>query len=338
MLGSEILDVALGMVCIYLLLSLVASGVREAVETVVKARAVHLERGIREMLEDPDGTGFAQQVYSHPYVSSLFRNGYRSVVKRRMGHDMPTYIPARSFATALIDVVVRGGVSDAANDAVKDAVPGQRATSATATPALTVAALRNALPTIGNARLERVFALALDDAGDDMAKVQQHLEQWFNETMDRVSGWYRRRTQVGLLAIALAIALGMNVDSVALANHLWSSKSARAVLVAEAEALARDSVLVSARIDSGGRAALLQQDTQLLERLDLPIGWPSKTTTPWPIKLFGLLVTVFAISLGAPFWFDALKRIMVIRSTIKPGSADASAKGETSQGASTART
>jgi hypothetical protein len=32
----------------------------------------------------------------------------------------------------------------------------------------------------------------------------------------------------------------------------------------------------------------------------------------------GLAITVFAISLGAPFWFDMLNKIMVIRSTVKP--------------------
>jgi hypothetical protein len=36
------------------------------------------------------------------------------------------------------------------------------------------------------------------------------------------------------------------------------------------------------------------------------------------VKILGLLVTVLAISLGAPFWFDLLNRLVNLRSTGKP--------------------
>jgi hypothetical protein len=35
-------------------------------------------------------------------------------------------------------------------------------------------------------------------------------------------------------------------------------------------------------------------------------------------KLIGLLLTMMAISFGAPFWFDMLNRVTVIRSALKP--------------------
>lgn len=37
----------------------------------------------------------------------------------------------------------------------------------------------------------------------------------------------------------------------------------------------------------------------------------------WITKFFGLILTVFAASLGAPFWFDILNKIISIRSTGK---------------------
>jgi hypothetical protein len=63
--------------------------------------------------------------------------------------------------------------------------------------------------------------------------------------------------------------------------------------------------------------------------LGLPIGWSrdAPITDPrafprapgdWLLKLLGILLTGFAISQGAPFWFDLLNRFMVVRSTIKP--------------------
>jgi hypothetical protein len=76
MLGSQILEVAVGLVLVYLVLSLVASSVREGIESFLKSRAVQLERGIREMLHDPDGRGFAQRVFEHPLIFGLYRGGY----------------------------------------------------------------------------------------------------------------------------------------------------------------------------------------------------------------------------------------------------------------------
>jgi hypothetical protein len=122
MLGWEILDVALGLVFIYLLLSLIASAVREAAEMVIKARAVHLERGIREMLQDPTGAEWACKIYTHPYVSSLFKDTYNRKRTRWVGWNLPTYIPA-----ALVDTVVRGEVPDDASTATcGDAPNGAR--------------------------------------------------------------------------------------------------------------------------------------------------------------------------------------------------------------------
>jgi hypothetical protein len=43
-----------------------------------------------------------------------------------------------------------------------------------------------------------------------------------------------------------------------------------------------------------------------------------QTTADWLTKILGLLLTAFAISLGAPFWFDVLNKIIVVRSTVKP--------------------
>lgn len=358
MFGSEILDVALGMAFIFLLLSLIASGVREAIESFVKGRAVFLERGIREMLGDKNGTELASMIYNHPHISSLFKDGYHPENKRIRGGSMPTYIPARSFAVALIDTIVRGPVTEKAVVVTtadggalsgKGAEPGsvrdvrvfKAGTIASKSPLtnhITVGDVRENLQHLVSERLQRVLILALDDAGDDIAKVQANVETWFNETMDRVSGWYRRRTQLWLFIIAAVMVFALDIDTVALTDHLWSSQSVRTTVAARAEAFANDpSVLLMAGGDTAKANAhaqsTLKRQLNELRALELPIGWHTSNES-FLVQLFGLLVTVFAISLGAPFWFDALKRIMVIRSTVKPKSANATAKSEASQGAS----
>src|SRR5262245_36278910 len=108
MLGLEVLEVAIGLGFLYLLLSLMASAIREGVESVLKTRAVHLERGIRALLDDSDGQGLARHFYEHPLISALYLGRFAPDAKRRTGGALPTYIPARSFAVALMDLVVHG--------------------------------------------------------------------------------------------------------------------------------------------------------------------------------------------------------------------------------------
>jgi hypothetical protein len=67
------------------------------------------------------------------------------------------------------------------------------------------------------------------------------------------------------------------------------------------------------------REALARLDT-----LGLPILWQGVRPMPGVIlaymgnSLLGWIVTALAVSLGAPFWFDMLNKIMVVRATVKP--------------------
>src|SRR6185436_2185893 len=94
-----------------LLLSLICSAVNEIIEAWLKKRASYLEQGIRELLDDPSGNGLARKLYSHPLIKGLFRGPYiPSQIKKSGGYasrsDLPSYIPARNFALALMDVVL----------------------------------------------------------------------------------------------------------------------------------------------------------------------------------------------------------------------------------------
>src|SRR5215471_105302 len=109
MFNSTILDVAIGMIFVYLLLSLMCSAANEVIELHLKNRAVDLERGIRELLNDRSRTaGIVKAVYDHPLISGLFEKTYESGrlswFRRLLGHvNLPSYIPARNFALALMD-------------------------------------------------------------------------------------------------------------------------------------------------------------------------------------------------------------------------------------------
>jgi len=74
--------------------------------------------------------------------------------------------------------------------------------------------------------------------------------------------------------------------------------------------------------DSTFRLAEAKRANDELNALDLPIGIERYSLPRRPadwVRMFGgILITAFAVTLGAPFWFDALNKMMVIRSTVKP--------------------
>ncbi len=331
MFGLQTLDVAIGLILVYLLLSLVASAFREGIEAVVKSRAVHLERGIRAIFDDPEGTGITTQFYRHPLVYSLFQQPYVPVPKRFRGGNLPAYIPARNFAVAVMDMAVRRPL---------DPVLAEAYGALQTQPPLTIDGLRAAVTRIDSPFVRRALRAAIDSAQGDVNRVQANLEAWYDSAMDRVSGWYKRRTQWILLAIGLASTVIVDVDTVRIAQHLYASPQSRAAAVALAAVVSRDSTFSGRSGAPADSVAALAREQ--LASLDLPIGWKGVNLRSasavgqhvWS-SLIGWIITALAISLGAPFWFDMLNKIMVVRSTVKPsekspeeGSEDRQPKGK----------
>ncbi|HYH83782.1 MAG TPA: hypothetical protein VEX86_28580 [Longimicrobium sp.] len=336
MFGSVILDVAIGLILVYLLMSLLCSTIREGLEGWLRTRSVHLERGIRELLHDPAGTTLVSDVYNHPLVQSLYKGEYDPLqIRTRKKKDgtvehhavparghLPSYIPSANFALALLDVVARGPSS---------ADPGTADGSA---PVLTLAGIRARVGGIQNPPVQRALLAAIDTANGDLTRAQKNVEAWFDSSMDRVSGWYKRRTQLVLFLIGLVVAVLLNVDSFGIAQFLYRDKPARDALVAQAAAVSQDTSFIT-------QPRSVERIHASIEGLRLPIGWardpagqlhrvsPTGRTVrrdeswiKWIADLLGAsggwLMTAFAVSFGAPFWFDVLNKVMVIRSTVKP--------------------
>ncbi|MDR5741406.1 hypothetical protein [Caballeronia sp. LZ016] len=314
MFNSAILEVAIGIVFIYMLLSLMCTALREGLEGLLKTRASYLENGIRELLFDLKGENLAKAFYEHPLVFSLFAGEYASPAPGKIagaltrGKSLPSYIPARNFAAALMDIVARGS--------------GRALVS---TETVTVAGIRGQLALMDNPAVQRAVLAALDTAHDDLDKARKNLERWYDSAMDRVSGRYRRSTQWVLFWIGLVMSVGFNVDTLTLADYLYRNETQRGAIVAQAGSIARD---------ASGLPVNFKDVKEQIDELRLPIGWDfvfnekarqsGTRTNLWNeyhayfTKPLGWLLTAFAITLGAPFWFDVLNRIMVVRSTVKP--------------------
>jgi hypothetical protein len=168
---------------------------------------------------------------------------------------------------------------------------------------------------------------------------RKNIELWFHDAMNRVSGWYKRWTQHVLLVLATLVVLISNADTVMLAQRLSQDNALRASLVAAAPEAAK--AAPSPGISNSGSSetlpltedARIQLVVEKARSLQLPIGWSLDPSDPgyfhppeislqfasWVLyKLFGLLVTIFAVSLGAPFWFDMLSKVVNVRSAGTP--------------------
>jgi len=324
MAGLEIVDVALGLTLVYLLLASICSLLRERFEAVLKTRAVNLERGIREMLQDTDGTGLAKQLYDHPLIDGLFQGNYDpALIVRKTGlmpsrTALPSYIPARNFAVALLDVVGR-----------QPAYASGAAAEAIATGPLSLDLIRNAAVLLDNATVQRMMLSAIDTSKGELDRAQANLEAWFNSAMDRLSGQYRRRSQLWILILSLIVSVAVNANTLTIIERLSADPALRQTLVEQAQQ-------TTASADAGSPASQLNE-------MGLPLGWAEGWPGPggnpqakvpdagagwgwlWYYLLhpiIGLLLTAFAVSLGAPFWFDALNKFIAMRSTFKPGQPD----------------
>jgi len=316
MFDSAILDTVIGVVFVLVLFSTVCAAVRESIESILKTRSSYLEYGIRELLNDMSDKGLVRELYSHPLVSGLFADQYKPAVatsrtvcdwKRR---NLPSYIPAKNFAAALLDVAMRGQLvkPDSAGNP-----PGTGTSTGAQTGRIKFEDIRSSVSNIENEKVERVVLSALDRAEGDINHAVANLEAWFDSGMDRVSGWYKRLSSRIIFVIALVLAVSLNIDLIHVSRELYHHQEQRAILVAYAQSSATEPVFVKNRSNA----------FDLLTGQTFPVGWNVKTVEQaWDAtdseKVFGWLFTAFAAILGAPFWFDVLNKFMVIRATVKP--------------------
>jgi len=150
-----------------------------------------------------------------------------------------------------------------------------------------------------------------------------------------------------LLVIGVILSVAINADSITIGNVLWHNGPLRDSVVAAAEEIAKENVLAPPVSSTGvvtptpvfsgslglTGLPLIQQVITETKNLQLPLGWNQNpldgasdpTIVPnnfpdWLLKILGLLATTIAISLGAPFWFDLLNKIVNIRTALKPPS------------------
>lgn len=308
--GFPVLDVVIGLAFLYLLFALSCTTLNEVIAGVFDRRAKMLRGAIDHLLGD---TKLADAVYQHPAIVSLAKPNGKAGAK-------PSYIPGDRFATVLTDRLTgQSPVTDAA--ALRAGIATQ--------------------PAAVSQQLQVLFDLAKGNADDFRARVAE----WYEQSMDRVSGWYKRSVQRQTYVMAIALVVLMNLDSIALFNRLWSDSAFRTAVVEQAKARVEATGTAEVPVmeytegdkpEAGtpvqtGAASLTDSERDLLASLGgwkqdwqrlaaarvlkgdgvgVSVSWLGQTITA---HLLGWLITILAISLGAPFWFDVLNRFMNLR-------------------------
>src|SRR4029078_872455 len=81
---------------------------------------------------------------------------------------------------------------------------------------------------------ERRILARLDEARGDIDAFRHNLEAWFDDTMARVSGWYKRKTQIILPVIGGVVALASNTKNLTMGERLWKDPAVRGAVVGQA--------------------------------------------------------------------------------------------------------
>jgi hypothetical protein len=449
MFGSETIEIALGLVFFYLLLSLLVTTINEIIASALELRGSSLELVIKQML----GNIYKNKFYSHPSIKQT--SGKRMFSKfRKREERRPSYMQASNFAQIVVEIIAQEleterqkGIrsqnrlhehedenrDQSRSNAKREAQPKDYDFS-TMDLSQVKAALkelkependtidRRQRPPQDNKKVTRakertisfgdasgtnlvnlketINGMGFDEetksmllslaakASGDIEVFKRRVEEWFDATMQRLSGWYTRKLKRITFGVAFGIAILFNADTFFIVQKLSHDSDARKQLVASATQYAKDmepffnkatantgapsesktpNLLPSSPVEkkvgdslpeektpSGDgqlvssetttpikpgdsvvlariRNLALRADTLINEDIQyasqtLGLGWSAynKPTNPaycvsksaficWSKRFLGWLLTALAISLGAPFWFDLLKKVISIR-------------------------
>ena len=195
---------------------------------------------------------------------------------------LPSYLPTHSFALALMDQVTQGNLKDPSS---------QGSAPAAAAP---IQQMRMMAEGIQNQQVRTAVIHAIDTAEGDLDAARANLEHWFDSAMDRVSGWYKRRSQRIIFALGLLTALALNVNTITIAQSLSTSATLRQAVTAAAAQREQQCIAAENCADSSLTGAVAE-----LDWTNLPVGRTGAAT---------------AVVLGLPLTLASLRRHLMQQS------------------------
>ncbi|HNP47447.1 MAG TPA: hypothetical protein PKK99_00230 [Bacteroidia bacterium] len=329
-----VVDVAISMVFVYLLFSILVSAISELLQHWTRERGYFLYDSLYKIFADRHNLNYALLLYGHPIIDS----------KKQGGKKYPSYIQSKAFAEALIDLIAQPALAGAIQQQNGQLFIAQLANADIRKPTNVHADFLEAVKGMNNSNL-RILLASLAAQSESYEKLKENIILWYDDYMDTVSGWYKRKIIRRTQYIGLLVAFIFHVDTIFLVDKFWSNEILRSsvVLAAEKEVsnpeLMREySVLRDSAIDKENNAFKnINEIKKISEQLALPIGMKqyeirlaNKSTCNKLLELFlimiGCTLTGFALAYGADYWFNILGKLINVRSAVKPPSGDPSKK------------
>ena len=246
MIDNIALDVVIGLVFIFLIYSLLATTINEGIAANLNLRGKKLEHAIKRMLDDGIHTehtfwtvlfdllksivfgiwnviryfrftrpktkeikdmNFVELFYNEPLIKYL---GEHKLTKR------PSYISSDFFAKAVLKILFEKGKSPEEKTCIEGLNEAQK-----------IQYIKRGIENLEQINETRtLFLTMIDNSNYELEKFHKKLEGWFEETMNRASGWYKKQSQIITLIIGFAIAVMFNVDTIEIVGHLSKDKDA----------------------------------------------------------------------------------------------------------------
>ena len=229
--------------------------------------------------------------------------------------SLPSYIPARSFAEAVVDLVVPTAGGQTTMNTIMQSV--------------------NALPGGPMSTLKSSLQALAKSADNDISVFRSSVEAWYDDHMDRVSGWYKRYVAKITLVVGAILVLLLNINTLTIGRTLYTDSTVNTAV----SAVAARSTSCPPSQDPQACLANLQEQLSGAAQAGLPIGWgtvrdcvPAGTSCNWldqrgifsrhggspgqaALVLIGFLLTIVALVPGARFWFGLLSKLGSMRTT-----------------------
>ncbi|HEV3092463.1 MAG TPA: hypothetical protein VGX91_13560 [Candidatus Cybelea sp.] len=323
---SNILNTLIILVALYAGGASACSFINEAIAGALQLRGSTLYRGLVDLL--CGAREMVDELYKHPLVypgnadeTPKYNLSNRLWAFLGAENNWPSYLDARNFSVAFWQTLQRRlGTNAEATVANAANTPQQIVEDLQAR----VSGIDPSIPGIGP--LKQTLAAMLASAGNDYQQLLKLTDEWFNHQMDRISGWYRRTSQWILLAFALALSFGLNVDTIHIVRF-FNTETALATgvgadiskaYVAQEKAAAASATAAPSSAPGEEQAATAVAAARVVDQELSKDNFPSAVIANpggnrlW-LPILGELITAIAFAMGAPFWFDLLGTFMNVR-------------------------
>ncbi len=341
---DAILEVAIGLVMTWLVISVVTMEIQSWLTQALNTRAKYLEASLLAMFRNEQV--LVDQFYNHPAIKEL------GTFDRKGNYKKPTYIPKDVFARVTMQLLM------STNEQSAFVAPQEISLDAMASSVKQVQSLSPDLKELMDhlfPGVENVIDAKIDirEVQAKLLQYRENVENWFDNNMEKASIWFKQNAATMAFFIGLGVTLFFNVDSINIIQKLWREPTIRQALIVQA-----DTYQIGDEFDN------ITQVPGYFDSLSMPVGWTSipladaatcqkfitftqageiayragnecralvnipatYNITGWIIKVLGLLASAFAARQGAPFWFDLLRKLVSLRNSTQPQKPD-EAKG-----------